>query len=161
MLAFSFFLYTFVIADHISISVYIMIMCVILCLFSALSHWVGALQISVIIIIKVTMGVQIFLKGEKKRQLMVTLTVRVWLFRFASYELLLCVCVYSVCHSKHMRLWLLRSASCELLCACLFSLSQWQQRFYSISYSKGITAQMCSIWTSVMCVCLFSVTESV
>ena len=50
----SFFLFLFFfspfflfIADSISISMYIM--CVKLCLFSALSHWVGTLQISIII----------------------------------------------------------------------------------------------------------------
>ena len=47
VLAFSFFLYTFFVANNISISMYIM--CVILCLFSASSHRVGALQISIII----------------------------------------------------------------------------------------------------------------
>ena len=45
---FSFLIYI-LIADNIPISLYIM--CVILCLFSALSHRVGTLQISVIIII--------------------------------------------------------------------------------------------------------------
>ena len=42
-----YFIYVFII-DNISISMFIM--CVILCLFSALSRWVGALQISIIII---------------------------------------------------------------------------------------------------------------
>ena len=51
--SFFFFFFSFLhvyifIADNISISMYIM--CVILCLFSALSHRVGALQISIIII---------------------------------------------------------------------------------------------------------------
>ena len=49
MLAFSVFLIYIFIANNISISMYIM--CIILCLFSALSRRVGALQISVIIII--------------------------------------------------------------------------------------------------------------
>ena len=49
MLAFSFFLTYIFIADNISISMYIM--CVILCLFSALSRRVCALQISIISII--------------------------------------------------------------------------------------------------------------
>ena len=44
----SFFLIYIFIADNISISMYIM--CVILCLFGALSRRVGALQISIIII---------------------------------------------------------------------------------------------------------------
>ena len=50
MLAFSFFLIIYIfIADNISILMYIM--CVILCLFSALSHRVDALQISIIIVV--------------------------------------------------------------------------------------------------------------
>ena len=49
MLAFPFFLIYIFIVDNISISMYIM--CGILCLFSALSRRVGALQISIIIII--------------------------------------------------------------------------------------------------------------
>ena len=45
-----FFIYIFI-ADNISISMYIM--CVILCLFSALNRRVGALQIYIIIIINI------------------------------------------------------------------------------------------------------------
>ena len=46
---FSFFLTYIFIADNITMSLYIM--CVILCLFSALSRRVGSLQISIIVII--------------------------------------------------------------------------------------------------------------
>ena len=48
---FFFFIYNFI-TDNISISMYIM--CVILCLFSALSRRAGALQISIIVIIVMT-----------------------------------------------------------------------------------------------------------
>ena len=55
VLAFLNFLYTYIfIADNISISMYVT--CVILCLFSALSRRVGALQISIIIIVIATEG---------------------------------------------------------------------------------------------------------
>ena len=59
--------FIFFIADNISISMYIM--CVILCLLSALSRRVGALQICIIIIIIISVVVVVVVKKTGKSDL--------------------------------------------------------------------------------------------
>ena len=71
MLAFSVFLIYIFIADNIPMSMYIM--CVILCLFSALSRRIGALQISIIIIHLVDWTFNVA-EVEKKTEKLVTVS---------------------------------------------------------------------------------------